>query len=455
VLTKIATLTLSNRLVFIVVMDALIHSVNAGSIAQDIGIHPGCRVLAVNGKTDLEDMLDYQYEVSGAELVELHIQYPTGEEEIIEIEKDADDGLGINFSSPLFSPIRTCNNACPFCFIDQQPAGLRPSLYVKDDDYRLSYFNNTYITLTNLTARDRARIERLRPGPLYISVHASDPDIRRQLLKNPKAQPIMDDLRWLKSLDIPFHCQVVLCPGINDGEVLANTLRDLATLRPAAESVAIVPLGLTMHRDQLTDLTPVTDEVAVAVLSVVEAFQAHTPAFAYPSDEWYFKAGRPVPALGSELPQLDDGVGTARLLTERFYQLQGQLPAALPAPRHVLIATGRLAAMTLQPLAQEMNAVEHLHVDVMGISSPFWGEAVDVAGLLTGSDLLHALSPEPLDNYAAIIIPSVMLKHGTQLFLDGMQVSELSAQLSTPFVVINDTYSAQELIEACLGQLLN
>jgi putative radical SAM enzyme (TIGR03279 family) len=430
-------------------MNAVILRVDANSIADDLDLVAGTRVLAVNGKTDLEDLLDYRFEVTDATELTLHVQHPNGDEEIIEIEKDPDDDLGITFESPLFTPIRTCNNACPFCFIDQQPDGLRPSLYVKDDDYRLSYFSNTYITLTNLTARDKARIERLRPGPLYISVHATDVAVRRQMLKNPKAPPVMDMLHWLKSLGIPFHCQVVLCPGINDGAVLTQTLTDLLTLRPEAESVALVPVGLTLHRDALTELTPVDAATARAVIDTVTRF--NQPDFIFPSDEFYFRAGLPLPQLANALPQLDDGVGTVQLLLKRFFDLEDSLPSALPAPRHMLIATGKLAAMSLQPIAQRLNAITHLHVDILPVSSQFWGQQVDVAGLLTGSDLRFALSQEPLDGYAGIVIPGVMLKQDTELFLDGVTVSQLATELGKPFTVIKDPYSAQELVTALLG----
>ena len=430
-------------------MQAIVLTVAPGSIAEDLGLAPGTAVLAVNSKTDLEDLLDYRFEVNDAELVELHVRHPNGDEEIIEIEKDPDDDLGITFESPLFTPIRTCNNACPFCFIDQQPPGLRPSLYVKDDDYRLSYFSNTYITLTNLTARDRARIERLRPGPLYISVHATDLAVRRQLLKNPKAGPVMDDLRWLKSLGIPFHCQVVLCPGINDGDVLTQTLTDLATLQPEAESVAVVPVGLTLHREALADLTPMDVATANDVLDRIAAFKQ--PDFVFPSDELYFRAVRPLPDLNTALPQLDDGVGTVQLLQQRFFALEHSLPEALSKPRHVLIATGKLAAASLQPLALRMNQIAGLHVDVLPVTSHFWGQQVDVAGLITGSDLNYALTREPLDGYATVVIPSVMLKQNTDLFLDGVTVGQLSHDLGKPFTIIQDPYSAKELIEALLG----
>lgn len=220
-------------------MKAVITTVLPDSIAQALGLVPGDTVTAVNGRPDLEDLFDWQFEMADASEIEVAVRHADGTDEIYDIEKDPNEDLGVVFQSPVFTPIKTCNNACPFCFIDQQPEGLRASLYVKDDDWRLSYFVNTYITLTNLTPRDRERIARLRPGPLYVSVHATTPEIRQQLLVNKKAGNIMEELRWLKSLEIPFHAQIVVCPGINDGDVLAASIRELATLRPEALSVEI------------------------------------------------------------------------------------------------------------------------------------------------------------------------------------------------------------------------
>ncbi len=437
-------------------MHAAVASVVPGSIAEQLGLGPGDVVLAVNGNAHLEDMFDYQFETGDAEEVSLHVRHADGTEELFEIEKDADTDLGLVFASPVFTPIRTCNNACPFCFIDQQPEGLRPSLYVKDDDYRLSYFANTYITLTNLTARDRERIARLRPGPLYVSVHATDPEVRRVLLANPKAAPIMDELRWLKGLEIPFHCQLVVCPGLNDGDVLRRSLDDLCTLRPEAMSVAVVPVGLTQYRARLSNLAAVTAESACEVIRVVEDFRARHPQaaeFVFLSDEFYFRAGLPLPAYEAygDFPQLDDGVGTARLLLQDFFELEPTLPEAVPQPVRVMAVTGKLGAMILQPIVTRLNAIQGVYVDLVPVANRFWGDSVDIAGLVTGQDIRATLSPMDLSAYQAVIIPAVMLKESTDAFLDDVTVADLETALKCPFRVVRDAYSAREFVRRVLS----
>ncbi len=436
-------------------MKAIIASIASGSIAEELGLVPGDSVLALNGADNLEDMLDYQFEVSGSEYLELSVRHNDGSEEIYEIEKEPDEDLGLVFTSPLFTPIRTCNNACPFCFIDQQPDGLRPSLYVKDDDYRLSYFANTYITLTNLTPRDRERIARLRPGPFYISVHSTVPEVRRQALKNPKGGNILEELSWLKSLEVPFHCQIVVCPGLTDGESLRQSLIDLYTLRPEALSVAVVPVGLTQFREKLSELTPVDQDSAARVIEIVEAFKAQHPDaadFVFLSDEFYFKAGRSLPDYSEygDFPQLDDGVGTARMLLEDFFKLEKDLPPAVSEPYNLLVLTGKLGAMILQPIATRLNQIDGLYIDLLAVNSKFWGDSVDVAGLVTGEDILVQLSQMDISGYRAAIIPSVMLKQSTEDFLDGKTVAEVSRALSLPFLVVNDSYSARELVDKVL-----
>ncbi|WP_373531445.1 DUF512 domain-containing protein [Vampirovibrio sp.] len=438
-------------------MNAIIASIASGSIAEELGLQPGDALLAMNGSDALEDMFDYQFEVSGSEYLELRVLHNNGSEEIYEVEKEEDDDLGIVFTSPVFTPIKTCNNACPFCFIDQQPQGLRASLYVKDDDYRLSYFANTYITLTNLTPRDRERIARLRPGPLYISVHSTVPAVREVALKNKKGGNIMVELSWLKSLEVPYHCQIVICPGLTDGDSLRQSLSDLYTLRPQAMSVAVVPVGLTQYRDHLSELTPVDQQSAAGVIAIVEAFKAqHADAadFVFLSDEFYFKAGLPLPAYGEygDFPQLDDGVGTARMLLEDFFNLEATLPASVNPSFNVLLLTGKLGAMILQPIATRLNAVDGLYVDLLAVKSQFWGDSVDVAGLVTGEDILSTLSQMDISGYRSAIIPSVMLKQSTETFLDGKTVSEISQALGLPFQIVQDSYSAKELVDKVFSE---
>ena len=433
-------------------MDILIHAVQPGSIAEALNLVPGDQIIELNARRDLEDLFDYQFEVLGTETVSLWVKHVNGEETVFDIEKEPDEDLGLHFQSPLFTPIKTCNNACPFCFIDQQPEGLRASLYVKDDDYRLSYFHNTYITLTNLTPHDRKRIELIRPGPLYVSVHATRPEVRERLLQNQKqAGHIMKELSWLKSLDIPFHCQVVLCPGINDGDVLAETLQDLSTLRPEALSVAVVPVGLTQHRGNLPELTPVTPAVARQTIEIVNQanrISALDDPFVYLSDEFYLMVGEPLPSYEAygDFPQLDDGVGTARLLLQEFHNLENTLPTKISPDRKLLVMTGKLASMTLQPIVARLNQIEGLFIDILTVESAFWGRSVDVAGLITGKDLLTSTQGHNLNGYDWAIIPSVMLKQGTQLFLDDETVESISQQMGLTIKVVENPYSAKDFL---------
>lgn len=433
-------------------MNARMKLIAQGSIAEELGLQPGDVLLAANENRNLEDLFDYDYEVTQESDVALEVQHPDGSLEIYEIEKDPGDDLGIVFESPLFTPIKTCNNACPFCFIDQQPEGLRPSLYVKDDDYRLSYFNNTYITLTNLTRHDRERMTRIKPGPLYVSVHCTVPEIRAKLLVNPKAAEIMTELRWLASIDIPFHAQLVINPGLNDGEALTHTLKDLASLSDACLSVAIVPVGLTQHRTDLPELRALTQADALDVLDRLEAFQIETGLtdFAFASDEFYVLAQRAIPSYESyaDFPQLDDGVGTARHLTQEFFELAEVFPSSITPARRYIAVTGELGAMVLQPIAQRLNQIDGLFLDVVTVKNNFWGKAVTVSGLITGQDMIATLSGQDLSGYTAILIPETMIKSGDVLFLDGLTLSDVESKLGCPIIVVSDPTHASSLIEA-------
>jgi putative radical SAM enzyme (TIGR03279 family) len=283
------------------------------------------------------------------------------------------------------------------------------------------------------------------------------PEIREKLLLNPKAKEILKELNWLASLEIPFHAQLVICPGINDGEALTQSLDDLAKLRPYCESIAVIPVGLTQHRGNLPDLVSVTSETAQAVLLRLEAFWGDSPdlkEFAFASDEFYVLAKRPLPQYTSygEFPQLDDGVGNSRLLSESFFELLSSLPQAVIPSRNFLIVTGELGKMTLDPIAQKLNnTVEGLYVDVQAIQNNFWGSEVTVAGLITATDILATLSIQDLSGYKAILIPQTMVREDTinnqQLFLDGLTVKEVSEKLNCPIWVVQKPDRAENLIE--------
>lgn len=432
-------------------MDARIKTTFENSVAARLGLKAGDRIVAINGHDNLEDLFDYEFEILGESTLTLKVVHADGSAETYTVEKDEDEDLGLQFESPIFTPIKTCNNACPFCFIDQQPEGLRPSLYVKDDDYRLSYFCNTYITLTNLTRHDRERIERIRPGPLYVSVHSTVPEIREQLLRNPKARGIMTELQWLGSLDVPFHAQLVICPGLNDGESLSQSLRDLVSLRPHCLSVAIVPVGLTNYREKLPEMIPVVKTVARDVLARLNAFETETglKEFAFASDEFYVRAEEPMPGYEAygEFPQLDDGVGTASLLSQEFFALESALPSSIQPPKHYMALTGKLGAMVLQPIVQRLNQIDGLFVDLVTIENNFWGDSVTVSGLVTGQDILSALQGQDLSAYQCILIPETMLKSDDTVFLDGYSVADLEKRLNCQVQIVQNPAQAQSLLD--------
>ena len=281
---------------------ALVDAVEPGSIGEELGMQPGDLLLSINGVRP-RDLIDLQFLVAAEDLT-LEVQDPDGSVHVVELEKDADDGLGLAFSEALFDGLRQCNNHCPFCFIDQQPPGHRRSLYLKDDDYRLSFLYGSYLTLTNLTAADWQRIEEQRLSPLFVSVHATDPELRSRLLVNPRAGLLLEQLAWFQQRELQIHAQVVVCPGLNDGAALERTLLDLAGFAagdwPAVLSSAVVPVGLTRYRPDGDGLVPVDRACARAVIAQVESLQARFSAelgsrFAWLSDEWYLIAGYPLP----------------------------------------------------------------------------------------------------------------------------------------------------------------
>lgn len=427
-------------------MPAIVHSVISDSIAEQLDIIQGDEILFINEIVP-KDLIDYKFLIS-AEEISLHIKRSCGEEEIIDIEKDADEDLGINFESAVFDRVIPCTNKCIFCFVDQQPEGLRKSLYVKDDDWRLSYLQGTYITLTNLSKVQKERIETLRPGPLYISVHTTNPDLRAFMLKNQKAKNIMSSLKWLNDLEIPVHTQIVLCPGINDGEELERTLNDLSLFKSSILSIAVVPLGITKYRND-NNLSSVTKENAEKVISQIDQFNKKIGFnLAYPSDEFYIQAGFEFPdtKFYSNFAQLDDGVGACRTLLDDFEKFRSLLPKSLSKPKEFTLVTGKIAANSLKLIADDLNKIKNLKIDVLPITSKFWGNDVTVAGLITGQDLLDNLLPvkSELKN---IVIPSVMLRKFSDEFLDGLTLQDIKTKLAANIYVIENYYSNEELIK--------
>lgn len=427
-------------------MPAIVNSIEPNSIAEELEIKPKDEIISIDG-IQPKDLLDYKFQIS-SETLELHIKRSTGEEEIIEIEKDMDEDLGITFESAVFDRVIPCTNKCVFCFVDQQPCGLRDSLYVKDDDYRLSYLQGTYITLTNINKLIKDRIEALRMGPLYISVHTTNSELRVKMLKNPKAGNILKDLKWLNTLDIPVHTQIVLCPGINDGYEFDKTLADLASLKSNIKSIAVVPVGITQFRTA-GELNSVSPAIAKEIIAKIDKFNKKIGFnLAYPSDEFYILAGYEFPDFSfyRDFSQLDDGVGASRLLLKDFNSRKAKLPQELSKPFSITLATGQISFGVIKPIADELNKIKNLNVDIIPIKSNFWGDNITVSGLITGNDLISNLMPAR-ENISNLLIPSVMLRKFTDQFLDNISIDDVKNRLDTSITVIENYYSTKEIID--------
>ena len=432
------------------IRQALITKVLPDSIAAEIGFEPGDRLVAINGNQP-RDLIDYQF-LCADEVLELEILDAAGIAHQIEIEKDYDEDLGLEFDTALFDGLIQCNNRCPFCFIDQQPPGKRQSLYLKDDDYRLSFLYGSYLTLTNLTPREWERISRLRLSPLYVSVHATEPEVRIHLLKNPRAGEILHQLKWFQERRLQIHAQVVVCPGINDGVHLERTLLDLASFHngevPAVASVAVVPVGLTRFRPTVDELIPVSPEKAQEVISQVRTLQdkfrfSLKSTFAWLADEWFLIAGQELPPEShyEDYPQIDNGVGSIRSFLKQFSDAAQHLPQRVSPPRKFTWVVGNAVEKAFAPILHALNSVEGLEVNMSALCSDYWGQTITVTGLLTGEDLLQKLRGQDLGD--GILLPAVMLKDGDSCFLDDMTVDELAVQLNTPLLPVR---GVEELI---------
>lgn len=428
-------------------MPAVVSEVLENSIAQELEIEKGDKIISINNEKP-QDMIDYRYMMCSEE-IELEIEKTNGETEIYEIEKDFDEDLGVVFESAVFDRIKPCTNRCIFCFVDQQPEGLRKSLYIKDDDYRLSYLQGTYVTLTNLTQKDRERIEKLHLGPLYVSVHTTNPELRVKMLSNPRAANIIEDLKWLKKADIPIHAQIVLCPGYNDGQELERTLSDFAKFKSIIESVAIVPVGITkFHQNGLKTLTKSN---ALHVIKQVEEFNKKVKKqLAMASDEFFLKADYPVPEKKyyGNFAQIEDGVGALRLLMDDFEKNRKKIPLSVKRPKEIIFATTPSASKLVGCIAEELNKVKNLKCNVVELKNNFFGDNVIVAGLITGNDLICQLKEKSKElNIQNVIIPSIMLRPFTEDFLDNVTLKEVEQALDCKVFPIKDIYSAGEIID--------
>ena len=431
---------------------AKISRVLPDSIAAEIGFEAGDAIVSIDG-TKPRDLIDYRFLCSD-EYLELEVVDAAGDLHVIEIEKDYDDDLGLEFETALFDGLMQCNNNCPFCFIDQQPPGKRKSLYLKDDDYRLSFLYGSYLTLTNLTEPEWRRIEQMRLSPLFVSVHATEPQVRTRLLKNNRAGLIMSQLAWFEERRLQIHAQVVVCPGINDGKHLERTLLDLASFHkgdiPAVASAAVVPVGLTRFRPSKDELIPVSQAKAIEVIKQVQDLQAKFKQqfgsnFVWLADEWFLIARQYLPSEShyEDYPQIGNGVGSIRLFLKQFQNTAKEmLPNAVDTPRRFTWVVGNAVELAFQPLVEQLNAVKNLKIDLVALNSKYWGQEITVTGLLTGQDLLQGLAGKDLGD--GVLLPSLMLKHEDTKFLDDMTVEEISSKLNTPIFPVS---GVEELID--------
>lgn len=415
-----------------------IDSVTPGSIADELGVSAGDRLLAVNGRP-LRDLIDYSYYTASEEELMLEIEKPDGELWELEVERQADEPLGLTFSAP--DPAR-CSNNCIFCFVHQLPKGLRKPLYVKDEDYRLSFLNGNYVTLANLKASALKRIIEQRLSPLYISVHATNPALRERLLGKSGIPPVLGQLQQLAAARIVMHTQVVLCPGINDGEELQRTVSELSALYPAVQSLAIVPLGLTAHRRGLPQLTPVETEYAREFISIwqPEAEALHRKLrqpFLFLADEFYLKAGLPFPPVKAygDFPQIENGVGMVPLfLKEAVKVLRGVRPIGA---FRATVVTGVSSFGFVRDFLAELAEKSGVDIVPLSVKNSLFGESITVSGLIAGNDITAALAGK--DVGSCLLVPDVMLKEGEGVFLDDVSLDGLEQRIGCPVIVFDST----------------
>lgn len=406
-----------------------------GGPAESAGLQPADRVLAINGVVP-RDVIDLRLDAATSH-VEMDVERD-GSRFVLTIDKEPDEDLGIEFESPAFDRMKLCNNACDFCFIRGLPGGLRRSLYLKDDDFRYSFLYGNFVTLTNLAEAEWRRLIFQRLSPLRVSVHATDPELRRRLLGNSKAPAILDQIDELGSHGIRVHAQIVLMPGLNDGMALEQTIHDLAARYPAVESAAVVPVGLTQH-SRVRTIRPVQPADAASAIDTVERHQRADrkqlgARFAYAGDELYLLAGRPLPPASAyeDYPQLQNGVGLVQLFRDGWRRAARRLPATVESSTTVCWASGALMAPILDELAEDLRGIQGLAVEVLAVENTLFGGEVSVAGLVPGADVVRSLAS---GRYDRIVLPRAMFDTEGRQTIDGWTTAQMVEALGTEVVV--------------------
>ena len=411
----------------------IIEDIILGSIAEELEIEPGDTLLSING-TIVKDVIDYKYLVSD-DFLTVEIQRQDGEIWELEIEKDYNEDLGIIFTNPLIDKAKSCKNKCMFCFIDQLPPNMRDTLYFKDDDSRLSFLQGNFITLTNMSDDEIDRIIKYRLSPINVSVHTTNPDLRIRMLRNKNAGKVYEILKRFHEAKLVVNCQIVLVPGINDGEELDNTIKDLSKLYPTIESVAVVPIGITKYRDNLELVQPFDRELSNVLLDNISNMQNKYlknmgSRFVFPSDEFYCLAYRKLPSYDEYegFPQYENGVGLMKSFEYEIEEEISKIKQPIELSKKYIIATGTLAFDFMGKMVEKISSkFNNIELTVVPIQNNFFGKTITVAGLVTGSDLVSQL--KIYNDIDGIIIPKSMLKRDEDLFLDNLSLKEVEKLL--------------------------
>lgn len=420
----------------------IIEEVHPNSIAAELDWQPGDRVISINGQ-EIYDIIDFRFQTA-EEYVEVLLRTGNGTDLVYQIEKEYHEELGVSFAGITNDGIRQCHNRCLFCFVDQMPHSLRSSLYVKDDDYRYSFLQGTFVTLTNVKKKDLRRIAQLKLSPLYISVHTINPDLRAKMLRNKQAAQIMDQLRYLARHDIEIHAQIVLCAGLNDGQELQKSILELSELWPAVQSLAVVPVGLTGYRRGLAEIEPINQDKAQETIDLVTRYQElflHRlgTRLVYLADEFYLLTGKDIPREEDYegFPQLENGVGIVRLFLDNFAESLKRINKPLEISERYLLVTGVAAAPVLEKSLNELNKkIKGFPIEMAVVENRFFGGLVTVTGLLSASDIIKQLKNCLLENqFSTVLLPDILLNE-SGLTIDDYTTEQLEQQLGIKIVIL-------------------